>query len=72
MIYGGKFSVDERYMEPTIVESPSLNCKMMKEEIFGPILPIFYWDDFDAIIKDLQKKEKPLSLYYFGHNSNHM
>ena len=35
----------------------------MQEEIFGPILPIITYDDFDEAIQIIQSKSKPLSLY---------
>ena len=42
----------------------------MKDEIFGPILPIIAYDDFDEIINTLQSKPKPLSLYLFSEDEN--
>ena len=39
---------------------------MMKEEIFGPILPVISFSKFEDVISIITSKEKPLSLYYFG------
>lgn len=72
VLYGGKYNIDKLYIEPTLIENPHSNCKMMKEEIFGPILPIFSWDNLNTVISEQQKKEKPLSIYYFGYQKKHI
>jgi len=41
----------------------------MKEEIFGPILPVITYDEIDEAIKFINDRDKPLSLYYFGHQN---
>jgi len=38
----------------------------MKEEIFGPIMPIFPFKDIGEVIRFIQTREKPLAVYYFG------
>lgn len=38
----------------------------MKDEIFGPILPIITYNDIGEAIQMINSKEKPLTLYYFG------
>ena len=37
----------------------------MKEEIFGPILPIMSYRDLNQVINDINKQPKPLALYLF-------
>lgn len=39
---------------------------MMTEEIFGPILPIIEFTDFDWAINFVNDRPKPLALYYYG------
>jgi hypothetical protein len=39
---------------------------MMKEEIFGPILPVFKFSKIDEAIDRINRGDKPLVLYYFG------
>ena len=41
----------------------------MKEEIFGPILPIITIANIDEAIKHINEGEKPLALYYFGNKN---
>ncbi len=38
----------------------------MTEEIFGPILPVISFKDFNEVIKHINDGPKPLALYYFG------
>lgn len=40
----------------------------MTEEIFGPVLPIITYKDFNEVIKFINDRPKPLALYYFGSN----
>lgn len=42
----------------------------MQEEIFGPILPIITYDDFNEAVDIIQSKAKPLSLYLFSEDEN--
>lgn len=42
----------------------------MKEEIFGPILPIITYRSIDQAIEIIKSLEKPLVIYYFGQNSS--
>jgi len=63
---GGKIDKSERFVPPTIVDSPKLTSSMMTDEIFGPILPVLAIDDVDAAIAFINLRPKPLALYYFG------
>ena len=38
----------------------------MKEEIFGPLLPVISFDNLDDVISKVKKKEKPLALYIYS------
>lgn len=48
----------------------SFDSPSMKEEIFGPILPIILYDDIDDVIEELNKKDVSLALYVFSKNKN--
>ncbi|PNZ70783.1 aldehyde dehydrogenase [Staphylococcus croceilyticus] len=68
--FGGKTDASERYIEPTILEGINPSHKIMQEEIFGPLLPIITYDDFDEALDIIQSKSKPLSLYLFSEDEN--
>jgi aldehyde dehydrogenase (NAD+) len=58
----------KKYFPPTILENASFDTPYMKEEIFGPILPIFYFESLGEVIEYINANPKPLSLYYFSEN----
>ncbi len=68
ILYGGNSEKEERYIEPTLIECCSLDHPVMKEEIFGPILPILEMQSIDEAIAYINSHDKPLALYYFGNN----
>lgn len=70
IVFGGKSSKQDLYIEPTILENINVQDKVMQEEIFGPILPILTYDSFDEAIEIIQSKPKPLSLYLFSEDEN--
>ena len=45
---------------------------IMGEEIFGPIMPILTFEDFDNVINEIKDKDKPLALYLFSNNKKHI
>ena len=53
-------------MSPWIIENPSNNSLLMKEEIFGPILPIHTYDKLSEVIEDINSRPKPLVVYSFS------
>lgn len=42
----------------------------MKEEIFGPILPVIPFTDLQGVINEIKARPRPLSLYIFGKNTD--
>lgn len=70
VLYGGAFDAEERYIEPTLLDNPSLDSAVMTEEIFGPVFPVITLAEdgsfVDNAIKFVTSREKPLALYYFG------
>ena len=55
-------------LEPTILNNVTRQDNVMKEEIFGPILPVLEFDDLDQEIENLRTLDKPLAFYYFGND----
>ncbi len=66
ILHGGKVDLEDKFIEPTLIDSLNLNDPIMQEEIFGPILPIFTFENIDEPINYINSNEKPLALYYFG------
>ena len=51
---------------PTLITEPAEDLKMMEEELFGPLLPIRTYREFDETIDYINSKPRPLAAYYFG------
>ena len=51
---------------PTLIPEPADDLKMMEEELFGPLLPIRTYRDFEETIDYINRKPRPLAAYYFG------
>ncbi|MFA6252179.1 MAG: aldehyde dehydrogenase [Candidatus Paceibacterota bacterium] len=68
IILGGETDKNDLYISPTIIDSVKWEDEIMKEEIFGPILPIIEYDSLKNAVKIINEKEKPLSLYIFSSN----
>jgi aldehyde dehydrogenase (NAD+) len=66
--YGGRSDSESCFLGPTILTNISLDMKIMKEEIFGPILPIVSVKSLDEAIGFIQSLPKPLALYAFTKN----
>lgn len=65
ILYGGNDDAKTRKIEPTIIDEPLLSSEIMKEEIFGPVLPIISYSSIDEVVNIIRSREKPLALYLF-------
>ncbi|MBC3888987.1 aldehyde dehydrogenase family protein [Acetobacterium paludosum] len=70
IVFGGKSDRSEKFIEPTLIEISSWNAATMKEEIFGPVLPLIAYEDLDSAIQNIKKLPKPLALYLFTTRMN--
>ena len=68
VIFGGKFDEATRYISPTLISETDLESAIMKEEIFGPLLPILTYNNDSDLDRIISKYEKPLALYVFSDN----
>jgi len=65
IVYGGGANPTSLQIEPTIIDGASLNSPVMKEEIFGPILPVLTFSMPEDAVKIIRSGPKPLALYVF-------
>ena len=66
IIHGGKVDEKELYFEPTLINQPDLNSEIMKDEIFGPLLPILSYENEEELKPIINRYEKPLGFYVFS------
>jgi aldehyde dehydrogenase (NAD+) len=72
ILYGGKTVETEKSIEPTLVENAPFDSELMKNEIFGPILPIFSYQNIDEVLEHIRNGEKPLALYIYSRDSRNI
>ena len=67
------FSQQEHHkIVPTLILNPTDDMKVMKEEIFGPLMPVKTYKDFNETVNFINKNPKALALYYFGDDKTEM
>ena len=72
VVIGGETNSETNQIAPTVMDNVSESDAVMGEEIFGPIMPILTFNDFDKLIEELKDKDKPLALYLFSSNKKHI
>ena len=70
ILYGGESQRSDFYLAPTLLDEPKLDSLVMRDEIFGPILPLLSYETIGDIDSIISKYEKPLSLFIFSENKS--
>lgn len=68
---GGEALVANK-VAPTILSDVTDDMEIMKEEIFGPLLPIKEYDHLDEVLKYISQHDNPLALYLFTNSEEVM
>lgn len=66
VVVGGACNRALLSIEPTILDDITWEDPVMKEEIFGPILPIIEFEDLSEVVDHVNHHPNPLALYYFS------
>ena len=66
---GGRVDSSQRYIEPTLLDNVAVDSAVMREEIFGPVLPMITIAGVDEAVEFIRDREKPLALYVFAEES---
>jgi coniferyl-aldehyde dehydrogenase len=59
-------SAHPKVMAPALILRATPDMRIMREEVFAPLLPVLPYDELETVVADLQRGEHPLALYYFG------
>ncbi len=70
VVTGGYGDEADRFIAPTILKNVGEDAPVMKEEIFGPILPVLKVSDIEEAVRFINGREKPLALYLFTGNKS--
>ncbi|MBU2060811.1 MAG: aldehyde dehydrogenase [Bacteroidetes bacterium] len=68
VIFGGQTDESDCYIAPTLIAESNLDSLIMKDEIFGPLLPILTYASNADLHTIISRYEKPLSMYIFTEN----
>lgn len=67
--HGGRHNREQLFMEPTILTNVTLEMVVMREEIFGPLLPVVTWVKPEEVANWVANvKDQPLAMYLFSRN----
>lgn len=69
ILYGGNADRNKKYVQPTLIEGVDLATPIMQEEIFGPILPIISFKNFEEARNIILQNPDPLAFYIFTQSS---
>lgn len=70
VIHGGEYELESLFIAPTLLTNIKTDASIMKDEIFGPLLPIITFSSFDEALKIVQQNANPLSFYLFTQNKS--
>jgi aldehyde dehydrogenase (NAD+) len=68
IITGGVTDSSTSYVAPTVISDVNPGDLIMKEEIFGPVLPVIGYENFEEVYQIIEKNPKPLAAYIFSNN----
>ena len=68
VIHGGTWDASSRRIAPTLLDQVTLDMDIMKEEIFGPVLPVMRWKDPEEVNRIVRANPNPLAMYFFSHD----
>ncbi len=65
IVYGGRNDKTKLFIEPTIIDKVDMGSAVMKDEIFGPILPVISFTTKEEALKIIEQNKNPLAFYVF-------
>ncbi len=68
VVIGNSNAHNDKDLKPSAVLNPSPDSPLMKDEIFGPIMPIITYKNIDEAVEFINSRPKPLATYYYGCN----
>ncbi len=69
IIVGGISNPETRYVAPTIIKDVKPDEPIMQEEIFGPVLPVIDFENFEEVYEIIGRNPNPLSTYIFSRSA---
>lgn len=65
IVHGGRSNRDKLFIEPTVITDVSMDADVMKDEIFGPVLPVVTFRTKEEALHIIAQNKNPLAFYVF-------
>lgn len=65
ILHGGRSDREKLFIEPTLLDQVSLEDSVMREEIFGPVLPVLTFNTREEALQVINRHPNPLAFYIF-------
>lgn len=65
IVHGGRSNRDKLFIEPTVITDVSMDADVMKDEIFGPVLPVVTFRTKEEALHIITQNKNPLAFYVF-------
>jgi coniferyl-aldehyde dehydrogenase len=69
LVPGATFNDEYRKIPPTLVLNATDDMTILREEIFGPLLPIKTYRNLDDVIEYVNVRDRPLGFYFFTNDA---
>jgi aldehyde dehydrogenase (NAD+) len=69
IVFGGRHDREKLFIAPTILEGVPDGSTLMKQEIFGPLLPVFTYETMEEALALIAANPSPLAFYLFTKNT---
>jgi aldehyde dehydrogenase (NAD+) len=66
IVHGGQTDREDLYIAPTLLDNIAWDDPVMRDEIFGPLLPVIGYDSLSEVISRVRELPRPLGLYFFS------
>jgi aldehyde dehydrogenase (NAD+) len=68
IVFGGRHDREKLFITPTILEDIPAGAALMKQEIFGPVLPVFIYETMEEALALIALNPSPIAFYLFTQN----
>lgn len=72
VVVGGRYDIEARYVEPTVLYPSTWGDPALQQEVFGPVLPVMVYSDLKAVLNIIKRKPKSLAAYIFSKNQENI
>lgn len=69
VVFGGRTGKEKLFIEPTVITNVTLDSPVMKDEIFGPILPVISFSTREEALQIIERNKNPLAFYVYTSSS---